>query len=294
MRGWWFLVVLGLSCANDPTGNVPEADGATSRDASSEMDLSILDRAADRSAEPPDVSRERGVEPPDAGDAGFEPSIDVVIADGTMADVSREVDASSADASREADAMTDRCPVAMAHPSPWTSFAALDADAIDDVDAGDATGGVTDVTDGATDVTDGANASDGADARPSDARYEGDVFALCDAVQAKWRAFVMQNRDCAVTADCIVVGGAGACDCSPPWDPRLGHPIGMGSGDAINVSGQAAATMYLAQWDDLGCNLLQRYCVNDAGPPKNLRCEQGKCTLDLGGCGVPPPPEPCR
>lgn len=138
---------------------------------------------------------------------------------------------------------------------------------------------------------DGENARDGAVDRSSDAPGDGDVTPLCDALQEDWRAFVAQHRGCSVSADCTLVAGAGACDC---LFPGLGRPIGNASGDAIASAAATSARVYLDQWSDLGCNQLMKYCVYDAGPAKNLRCDQGECVADNGYCNAPPLPEPRR
>jgi len=288
-----FGVVLGCSreAADGGWGPSDVADGkwgpSDAADAIHTRDAPLPDGIVDVSIGSPDVVSPDVTAPTDGADA-TEPSSDATGNDGmsrdrAMDDVTWE--GGGADGSRDADASADRCRVTALLVNPWGAIASFQVDDSGDVDvSGDtpADASVDDVADDAPPTRDGA--ADGSSDAPVD------VLARCNALQMDWRAFVPQNRDCTVVSECTVVGGAGACDCIMPG---LGRPIGNASGDAIATAAGAAARVYLDQWRDLGCNFVAQ-CIFDAGPAKNLRCEQGKCTADYGGCNQPPPPEPCR
>jgi hypothetical protein len=290
-RGAALIFLLVAACSSDEPGDgaEPSHDAGTTSDA----DASARDVTADAPAgHQPDVAigDEPDVVPTsDAPDVGGEPAVD-----GDREDLGNTDDGrfDIADVGSEMDRNADRCGNAFFRTSVWPLVETMAADASDDADGT------------SNDGLDGAGANDGArdgqmdgidDQTSRDGPKDGDNIPLCDALQADWWAFVAQNRDCSGAGDCVVVAGAGSCECSPSWNPRLGHPIGAGSGDAISASAQGNAQTYLTQWGDLDCNLLDRYCIVDAGPAKNLRCDQGKCTADPGSCFLPPPmPEPCR
>jgi hypothetical protein len=288
-----FGLVLGCSrdAADGGWGPSDATDGrwapSDAADATHTRDAPLPDGIVDVSIGSPDVVSPDAATPTDGSDV-TEPSIDVtgndgVSGDGTPDDVTS--DGEVADGSRDADASADRCRSTGLRLNAWAGIASFQADGGGDVDvSGDAPADarVNDVADDAPPARDGA--ADGSSDAPVD------VLARCNALQMDWRAFVLQNRDCTVASECTVVGGAGACDCIMPG---LGRPIGNGSGDAIAVAARTAALVRLDQWHNLGCHFVAG-CIYDAGPAKNLRCEQGKCTADYGGCNQPPPPEPCR
>lgn len=279
--------LLAVGCSPNEAGGTPTpGDAATTTDA----DASARDATIDAPHDERDIAVDKE---PDAVPTSDGPATDTTgepAIDGDRPDRGNAEDGAFdvADARSEMDRSADRCGNALPSLSVWPRAEVMAADGSDDVD-----GTSSDVRDGASNDARDSQRDGSDDSR--DGPKDGDKIPQCDALQADWRTFVSQNRDCTANSDCVVVAGAGSCECAPPWGPRLGHPIGVASGDAINATAQNAAQTYLARWDELECNLLDRYCVFDAGPAKNLRCEVGKCTIDWGACNLPPPmPEPCR
>jgi hypothetical protein len=98
----------------------------------------------------------------------------------------------------------------------------------------------------------------------------------CGALQESWSAFVQANRACSTVSDCIVVGGAGTCDC--------GYNLGNGSGDAIAKSALERSRAYFTRYDECKAAGHNFACVWDAAPHSNLRCESGSCTVTQRSC----------
>jgi hypothetical protein len=98
----------------------------------------------------------------------------------------------------------------------------------------------------------------------------------CGELQEKWRVFVQANRGCSSVNDCIVVGGAGTCDC--------GFNLGQGSGDAIAKNALERSSAYFTRYNQCKAAGHVFGCIWDAAPHSNLRCESGLCTINQRSC----------
>jgi hypothetical protein len=106
----------------------------------------------------------------------------------------------------------------------------------------------------------------------------------CAKLQAEWPTFVGAHRGCRSNEECIFVGG------SDGLNQCLTASIGNAGRDAIALDAVAEATRrFLNDFYGSACaDYRSTHKTADAGPSKNLRCENGACTADLQFCNSDP------